>query len=151
MCQEYRASNQKEPMIPGPTPKHPWEEIATDLFHWSDHDYLIIVDYFSRYIELCKLDDTSSKSIVTHTKSVLARHGIPMVIRSDNGHSTQLKSTNVSPKNGVSSTRPPVPTTHRLMDLRRKVCSNHQVLAEQIQSKQPRSIPQSARVSQHHC
>ena len=85
MCQEYRGSNQKEPTIPGPTPKHPWEEIATDLFHWSDHDYLIIVDYFSRYIELCKPEDTSSTSIITHTTSVLAQHGIPMVIRSDNG------------------------------------------------------------------
>eukprot|EP00731_Ephydatia_muelleri_P033110 Em0025g66a len=85
MCQEYRGSNQKEPTIPGPTPKHPWEEIATDLFHWSDHDYLIIVDYFSRYIEVCKLEDTSSTSIITHTTSVLAQHGIPMVIRSDNG------------------------------------------------------------------
>ena len=84
-CQEHRGSNQKEPMIPGPTPSHPWEEVATDLFHWNDHDYLIIVDYFSRYIEVCKLEDTTSKSVITHTKSVLARHGIPMVIRSDNG------------------------------------------------------------------
>eukprot|EP00731_Ephydatia_muelleri_P007982 Em0004g320a len=81
----YEAIENMEPTIPGPTPKHPWEEIATDLFHWSGHDYLIIVDYFSRYIELCKLEDTSCKSIVTHTKSVLAQHGIPMVIRSDNG------------------------------------------------------------------
>ena len=47
MCQEHRGSNQKEPMIPGPTPIHPWEIVATDLFHWNDHDYLIIVDYFS--------------------------------------------------------------------------------------------------------
>lgn len=40
-------------MIPGPTPEHPWEEVAADLFHWNDHEYLIIVD------SVCKLEDTS--------------------------------------------------------------------------------------------
>ena len=125
-----------------------WEEIATDLFHWSGHDYLIIVDYFSRYIELCKLEDTSIKSIVTHTKSVLARHGIPMVIRSDNGPQyTAEEYKHFTKEWGIQhvTTSPYHPQANEL------ACSNHQVLAEQNQSKQPRSIPQSAIVSQHHC
>eukprot|EP00731_Ephydatia_muelleri_P034700 Em0072g18a len=84
-CPHLRTKKRFKPKGTNDPWSYPWEEIATDLFHWSDHDYLIIVDYFSRYIELCKPENTSCKSIVTHTTSVLARHGIPMVIRSDNG------------------------------------------------------------------
>ena len=70
-CQEYRFEPEGT-NDPRTYPQTPREEVATDLFHWNDHDYLIIMDYFSRYIEVCKLEHTSSKSIVTHTKSVLA-------------------------------------------------------------------------------
>ena len=56
-------------MVPGPVPDHPWEDIATDLFQWNGSDYLLIVDYYSRFIEVSKFEDTSSKSVVTHTKS----------------------------------------------------------------------------------
>ena len=44
-----------------------------------------MVDYYSRYVEVAKLDDTKSRTVVNHTKSIFARHGIPSVVRSDNG------------------------------------------------------------------
>ena len=84
-CLEYRNSNPKEPMIPGPIPTRPWEMVATDLFHWNKTDYLLMVDYYSRFVEISQLPDTTSKTVIAHTKSILARHGIPSVIRSDNG------------------------------------------------------------------
>eukprot|EP00731_Ephydatia_muelleri_P000593 Em0001g593a len=50
-CHEYRVSNTKEPMLPGPTPDRPWDIVATDLFQWENRNYLLIVDYYSRYFE----------------------------------------------------------------------------------------------------
>lgn len=44
-----------------------------------------MVDYYSRYVEVEKRDDTKSRTVVNHTKSIFARHGIPSVVRSDNG------------------------------------------------------------------
>ena len=85
VCQEHRDSNPKEPMLPGPMPERPWEVVATDLFQWSGRDYLLMVDYYSRFIEVKLLENTSSSTVVHHTKSILARHGIPNVIVSDNG------------------------------------------------------------------
>ena len=85
VCQEHRDSNPKEPMLPGPMPERPWEIVATDLFQWSGRDYLLMVDYYSRFIEVKLLENTSSSTVVHHTKSILARHGIPNVIVSDNG------------------------------------------------------------------
>ena len=46
---------------------------------------MLIVDYYSRYVEFRKLEDLSSKTVISHTKSILARHGIPTQIISDNG------------------------------------------------------------------
>lgn len=70
--------------------KHPsqhstWEMVATDLFHWDNNDYLLVVYYLSRYIEISKLPNTLSKTVIAHTKSILARHGIRVKVRSDNG------------------------------------------------------------------
>ena len=44
-----------------------------------------MVDYFSRYPEVVQLRSTTSGAVISHLKSVFARHGIPEVVRSDNG------------------------------------------------------------------
>ena len=84
-CQEFQMSNPKEPMVQAPIPSRPWEIVATDLFQWEQNNYMVVVDYYSRYIEIARLENTTSKTVVNHTKSIFARHGIPEVVRSDNG------------------------------------------------------------------
>ena len=76
-CQNYQYSNQKEPMVQGQIPEGPWDMVATDLFQWDGADHLLIVDYYSRFIEFCTLPNTSSSMVIIHTKSIFARHGIP--------------------------------------------------------------------------
>ena len=71
VCQEHHDSNTKEPLLPGPIPERPWEVIATDLFQWSSRDYLLIVDYYSCFIEVTLLEDITSSTVVHHTKSIL--------------------------------------------------------------------------------
>lgn len=74
-----------EPLIPSIFPTLPWQRVATDLFDWKGSKYLLIVDYYSRYIETARLSGESSAEVIRHTKSVFARHGIPQVVVSDNG------------------------------------------------------------------
>ena len=66
-------------------PTRPWETVSTDLFTWNGEDYLLVVDSYSHYIEIAKLSNTSSKMVIMHTKSIFARHGIPKMVKSDNG------------------------------------------------------------------
>lgn len=33
-----------------------WQRVGTDLFFWEKKIYLLIVDYFSRYIEVAHLN-----------------------------------------------------------------------------------------------
>ena len=42
------------------------------------------MDYFSKFCEISLLADTSSPTIITHMKSMFARHGTPKVGVSDN-------------------------------------------------------------------
>ena len=79
----------KEPLVPTPLPEYPWQQVATDLFTLNSSDYLIVVDYFSRYPEVIQLRSTTSQAIINALKSVFARHGIPETVRSDN-HTIQL-------------------------------------------------------------
>ena len=58
---------------------------ATDLSHFGGNDYLIVIHYYSKFIEMAKLSSTTSQQVVIHLKSILAHHGIPEVLRSDNG------------------------------------------------------------------
>ena len=55
------------------------------MFEWKKTDYLLVVDYYSRFIEIAKLTLTTAMGVISHLKSIFARHGIPEVVVSDNG------------------------------------------------------------------
>ena len=82
-CRDFLITT--EPMMPTKLPQRPREKIASDLFEFKGKTYIIVVDYFSRYIEILKLSTTSSASIITALKSIFSRQGIPDVLVIDNG------------------------------------------------------------------
>ena len=81
-----------EPMIASELPSCPWQKVGTDLFMWKQKTYLLVVDYYSRFIEIARLSSLTSDEVITHLKSIFARHGIPQYVVSDNGtqYSSQL-------------------------------------------------------------
>jgi transposase InsO family protein len=85
MCATHRPMNSREPMIVSESPSRPWEMVGCDLFEFRGTYYLVCVDYYSKWPEIARLDNLSSKTTVTHLKSMFARYGIPDVVRSDNG------------------------------------------------------------------
>ena len=75
----------KEPLIPTELPKLPWDKVATDLFVWKGNNYLLVVDYLSRYVEIARLVKQTSNEVIHQLKIIFARHGIRRVVISDNG------------------------------------------------------------------
>lgn len=69
--------NTAEPAIPSELPNRPWQKLAADLFELKNQQYLLVTDYFSRYVEVAKLSHTTSPDIIVHLKSMFARHDIP--------------------------------------------------------------------------
>ena len=49
VCQTYRNSHTKEPLIPHDIPKRPWHKLGVDLFHFSNNNYLLLADYGSKF------------------------------------------------------------------------------------------------------
>lgn len=74
----------KEPMMTSELPKYPWQVVGADLFELNKSNYLLVVDYFSRYQEVLQLTSTTSASVISALKSMFLRHGIPEIVRSDN-------------------------------------------------------------------
>ena len=77
--------NRAQPLVTSIFPGLPWQKIATDLFEWKKENYLLIIDYYSRFIQVTRLKQTTAEEVIQHTKSILARHEIPEVVISDNG------------------------------------------------------------------
>ena len=86
-CPEYSKAAQapRQPLISTPLPQHLWEKVASDLFEMGGKTYLLVVDYFSRYVEVQTLSSTTSASVIRALKAIFSRHGIPTTLVSDNG------------------------------------------------------------------
>ena len=74
----------REPLITTPLPSYPWERIAVDLFELKGSMYLLVVDYYSQFVEVQKLSSTTPTSVIMHLKPLFARFGIPAKMVTDN-------------------------------------------------------------------
>lgn len=82
-CIEER-QNIREPFVKQDFPDRPWQKIAIDLCK-TEKWFLIITDYYSRFLEICPLKSLTESEIINHCKIVFSRFGIPEVVRSDCG------------------------------------------------------------------
>ena len=85
ICNQFRHSQQKEPLINHDVPTLPWEKLGMDLFHFNGKNFLLMVDYYSKYIEVSLLSSLRATDVIMQIKSQFARHGIAREVISDNG------------------------------------------------------------------
>jgi hypothetical protein len=84
-CTLHTPNNSKEPIIFHDIPCLPWSKISADLFELKSIQYLVLMDYYSKYIELVSLNNISSKTVIKKMKSIFARHGVPQILVTDPG------------------------------------------------------------------
>ena len=51
-------------------------KVPTDLFEWKGQEFILVVDYFSRYCEIGVLQKLTSQEVISHLKAIFARHAI---------------------------------------------------------------------------
>ena len=69
-CSEYRSAQRREPLKATPMPDNSWERIGADLFVFDGQNYLVIMDFYSRFPEILHLQDTTSNTVIGKIKSV---------------------------------------------------------------------------------
>ena len=65
VCRTYERRQPKETLLCYEIPKLPWAKVGIDLMSFHEKNYLIVVGYFSSFIEVDPLIDTTSKTVVT--------------------------------------------------------------------------------------
>ena len=84
-CQQNRPTQRKQPLITTDLPGGPWERIAADMCTHKGQEYLVVTDYYSRYLEIVHMRTTTSQAVIYSMKNLFARWGIPFELVSDNG------------------------------------------------------------------
>ena len=83
-CTTYKRQNQKEPVIPHDIPERPWQKLKTDLCERKGENYLVVVDYYSKFIETALLLNKTAGTVIKLLKLIFAKHGVPEELVSDN-------------------------------------------------------------------
>lgn len=81
-CQIHKPAQRKEPLVPTPMPSRPWSKISMDFF--SGAQYLVVSDYYSRWIEILKTPVPSCEAIIPKLRALFSTFGNPDEIVSDN-------------------------------------------------------------------
>ncbi|GBO35880.1 Uncharacterized protein K02A2.6, partial [Araneus ventricosus] len=55
ICEKFKKANSKEPLKPHTVPFRPFEKIGVDLMDFGNVSYLIIMDYYSKWMEIIEL------------------------------------------------------------------------------------------------
>ncbi len=84
-CQTNKPAQNQEPLMTTPLPDAPWVRIAADICKVDKRNYLVEVDYFSRFIGLAYLSDMSGKTVKLRLSNMFARWGCPDTLYTDNG------------------------------------------------------------------
>ena len=80
-----QSSVKHQPWTENPLPEGPWVEVGADVFQIRDELFLILVDYYTRWIETLPIRCQTSNEVVKAMKCLFARFGVPKKLRSDNG------------------------------------------------------------------
>lgn len=84
VCQKKRPKNAKEPMISHDVPELPYQKLAIDICDYGAKSYLVVSDYYSKFLDILPLNNKTAGQCITKLKVCFATHGIPVEIIADN-------------------------------------------------------------------
>ena len=87
-CLEFapaKPKTKKKDMLHHEVPSTPWTKLATDIFHFQGANYLILVDYTSKFPVVKQLRRIDQRAVTTALEEIFTERGYPDELVSDNG------------------------------------------------------------------
>ena len=85
LCQSQQNSTTIIQKYVSEVPPHPWHMVDSDLFYFQRIDFLVVVDYFSKYLIVRKIPNSTSSAVIKELGMIFSEFGKPQIFRSDNG------------------------------------------------------------------
>ena len=85
ICQSQQNSTPIIQKYISEVPPHPWHTLGSDLFYFQRIDFLVVVDYFSKYLIVRKIPSSTSSAVIKELGMIFSEFGKPQIFRSDNG------------------------------------------------------------------
>lgn len=85
ICQQTRSVPKEIVKTKWPQTSIPFERIHTDFFHLNGRNFLIVVDSFSKYVEIVMMKTTVTNAVIDKFQKFFTVFGLPTILVSDNG------------------------------------------------------------------
>ena len=88
LCLKYSQSKYKQQpsmSLGQEIPPHPCTKLVTDIFHFQGASYILIVDYTSKVLVVCKLSSMTGQHVASQCKLIFSEYSWPDTLVSDNG------------------------------------------------------------------
>ncbi|XP_060865999.1 uncharacterized protein K02A2.6-like [Metopolophium dirhodum] len=86
LCRKVSISKIKEPLLQHEIPELPFQKIGIDIAEVERSNYLVVMDYYSRWLEVLSIKNKTSDSVIQLLNILFSRFGIPEEVVCDNNH-----------------------------------------------------------------
>lgn len=82
-CQTHQNSNIKEPLLSHNVPDLPFAKLGIDIMDFKNKSYLVIYDYFSKWLDIKLITNKSANCVIQSLIDVFSYFGVPNEIMAD--------------------------------------------------------------------
>lgn len=84
ICHKFNKSQIKQNLLNHQIPKGPFIKIGMDIADYKGTFYLVVVNYYLRWLEILKIKHKDTTTIISKWKPLFCRFSIPLKIIADN-------------------------------------------------------------------
>ena len=72
-----QTNNSREPLLPHSVPDGPWEKLGMDYFDFDGKKFLLLIDYFSKFMYVEEMRTSTAKATINKLKKIFSIEGSP--------------------------------------------------------------------------
>ncbi|XP_044758436.1 uncharacterized protein K02A2.6-like [Coccinella septempunctata] len=84
ICNQVSRNQTKQPLLHHDLPSKPWEKLGMDIFEFKGNLFLVVVDYYSKWIDFRQIKNKAINDVIKYLMELFSMFGFPDTIISDN-------------------------------------------------------------------